>query len=218
MKLKISAIIAFTFLALAGAAAFIIWRSSVEGYLGPDVFKLSYEFLLITIVGGAVSAIYKQFQQDRDERAAERALQIDLLNESVRTYNAAKKARRLLRAKAIEPVVHLVHRDAYDNQMQDLMDAQLGFESFVERVKANPVLFPGLEVDFVEIQSYLNKILDQYINCLFKFSGSPPTLPLTSLSELKDFVAPYKKGSAFDTNFKRPFDRITKALQSLITK
>jgi hypothetical protein len=216
MNLTVPKIIAFVFLAMAGAAAFIIWRSSVEAYLGSEIFKLSYQFLLITIVGGAVSALYKKFQADRDERAAGRSLQREFLSESVRTYNAAKKARRLLRAKAIESGA--VHRDAYDNQMQDLMDAQLGFESFVERVEASPALYPGLKNDFKVMEEYLDEILDEYSKNLFKFSGSPPTLPLKSLSQLEKFVASYTTGSAFDTKFKRPFDRVTTALQNLITK
>jgi hypothetical protein len=209
-------LITLTCLALAGAAAFIIWRSSVEGFLGSEVFKLTYQFLLITVVGGAVSVIYKEFQRDRDERAAERTLQRGLLTESIETYNAAKKARRLLRAKAIKS--GQVYRDAYDEQMQALMDGQLGFESFVERVRASPALFPGLETDFAAIEMYLNKILDEYSDRLSQFAGSPPPLPLTSTPKLEEFVASYNRGSAFDTEFKRPFDRITEALQSLITK
>jgi len=212
-------IIAINCLALAASAAFIIWRSLVERFLGSDVFKLTYEFLVISVVGGWLSAIYKGIHHDRDQRAAERTLQRQLLADIVKAYNAAKKARRLLRAKAIklEPTPH-VDRDPYDEQTQDLMGAQLDFESFVARVGESQKLFLGVEPDLSRIEKYLHDILDEYSTNLPKFSGSPPTLPLTSKSPLEEFTKKYIPDSAFDTELKRPFARITTALQTLITK
>src|ERR1041384_1379539 len=162
MKLKISSILAVTIIALAGVAAFIVWHTEVERFLGSDVFKLTYQFLLITVVGGAIAALYKEFQRQRDEqtkqiersaaaREAKRTVQRHFLTDSVAAYNLAKKARRLLRAKAIERRSQ-VHRDPYDEQMQSLMDAQLAFEALVERVRASPNLFPGVDTDLDAIE------------------------------------------------------------------
>jgi hypothetical protein len=227
MKLTTSSIIAVTIVALAGVAAFIVWRPAIERFLGPDAFKLTYQFLLVTVVGGAVSAIYKEFQRQRDEqtkqtersaaaREAKRTLQRQFLTDSVAAYNAAKKTRRLLRAKAIERPSQ-VHREPYDEQMQALMDAQLAFEALAERVRASPTLFPGLEPDLDAIEKYLGGILKEYAACLSQFTGSPPTLVLTSAPDLAEFTDSYRPGSPFDVRFKQPFDRVTKTLQRLIT-
>jgi hypothetical protein len=230
MKLTTSSIIAVTFVALAGVAAFIVWRPAIESSLGTDAFKLTYQFLLVSVVGGAVSAIYKEFQRQRDEqtkrteqsaatREAKRTLQRQFLTDGVAAYNAAKKARRLLRAKAIEPGPNAqIHRQPYDDQMQALMDAQLAFEALVERVRASPTLFPGLESDFDAIEKYLSEILKEYESRLSQFTGTPPTLVLTSAAKLAEFTANYSPGSDFDVKFKQQFDRITKRLQDLITE
>jgi len=223
MKAKLTTIfiIAVTGPALLGVAGFIIWRSAMEGFLGPDVFKLTYQFLLITVVGGALFEIQKEIQRERDRRAAERNLQRQRLEDCVKAYNVAKKVRRLLRAKAIkgDPTAH-VDRDPYDELMQDLMDAQLEFEALVARVEGNQTLFPHprLKTDLNTMGDYLKGVLKDYETCLSKFSGSPQTLPLASASSLAEFTDRYKEGRPFDLEFKQPFHRVTKILENLITK
>src|SRR4029077_3709866 len=111
-------------LSLLGIIAFLVKPAQIKEHLGEDVFKLTYQFLLLVVIGGALSLIYQEFQHHREEeskafererddvakkkerdaatREAERSLQRQLLTEVVEAYNAAKKVRRLLRAKATE--------------------------------------------------------------------------------------------------------------------
>ena len=81
--------------------AFIIWPHRVEEVIVHDkVFELTYQFLLIGVVGGALTIFYQSIQRQRDAREAERGLQRQLLMDVVQAYNGAKKVRRLVRAKA----------------------------------------------------------------------------------------------------------------------
>src|SRR5439155_18473155 len=195
-KQTLTVIVTVLALSLLGIIAFLVKPAQIKQQLGEDVFKLTYQFLLLVVIGGALCLIYQEFQYQRDQdakaferdaptREAERGLQRQLLTEVVEAYNAAKKVRRLLRAKATKyppaTIVSVVQAQPYDEQMLALMDTQLNFEQLERRAESNPHLFPTdtkLAVNLDLTGKYLNKILSEYADEFSKFSGEPPTQKL----------------------------------------
>ena len=207
-----------------GTIAFLLWPNRVRALIdNNDVFKLTYEFLLIGVIGGALSLFYQNVQRQREIREAERGLQRQLLREVIQAYNDAKRVRRLLRAKARDnPAMKdtLVRAQPYDEQMQILLDVQLDFEAFKHQAQSNSLLFPadsGVQADLDSIEKYLNEIVGEYETHFSLFTGGPPpTLPLARLCKLKDFIAKRQDGTHFDKRFKGPFHSVVAALQKLI--
>ncbi|AOK20288.1 hypothetical protein WT26_31465 [Burkholderia cepacia] len=207
--------------------AFLIWPSAIEKNIGNDeIFKLTYQFFLIVVLGGALSFGFSLLQYERTVRETERALQSQILREVVQAYNAAKKVRRLLRAKAVQCTDQaassfIICQESYDKQMQVLVDIQLDFEAFKIRVENNPRIFPsdsGLAEVMNSIEQYLGNVVGEYEEYSWSFGGQSPTRPLTSLQHLHEFVMKFKRGGAFDMEFKKPFHKVVGALQDLIIK
>ncbi|SDI38748.1 hypothetical protein SAMN04487926_11623 [Paraburkholderia steynii] len=210
-------------LSLLGILAFWIW-SIRTGQLETDLLRLTFQFLLIVVIGGALSFVYDEFQYARDisakqfeadsaVREAQRVLQREFLKDVIQAYNAAKKVRRLLRARAIHKGI--VYKEAYDEHMQALMDIQLEFEAFRIRTE-NQTLFPGLEGKLKSIEEYLGNVLRDYERYFSSFAGQPPTHPLAPLQNLEEFTASFKPMTRFSEQFKKPFHEIVDALQNLI--
>src|SRR5213596_2092945 len=145
-KQTLTVIVTVLALSLLGIIAFLVKPAQIKEQLGEDVFKLTYQFLLLVVIGGALSLIYQEFQYQRDQdakaferdaatREAERGLQRQLLTEVVEAYNAAKKVRRLLRAKATKYppatiVSHITPRQQFSaNPISTKHSTDLSFQS-----------------------------------------------------------------------------------------
>jgi hypothetical protein len=198
--------------------AFIIWPDLVQEHIVHEkVFELTYQFLLIGVVGGALTIFYQSIQRQRDAREAERGLQRQLLMEVVEAYNGAKKVRRLVRANA--RINDSIRAQPYDEQMRSLLEVQLTFESLKHQAEANPQLFPknsGVCAALDSIEKYLNKIVDEYEKKFSLFAGGQAKLPAAQFDKLQEFIADHRAGADFDKFLKSAFHNVVAALQKLI--
>jgi hypothetical protein len=119
----------------------------------------------------------------------------------IRTFTDTKKSRRLLRAKAVISLQNddrddfEVARDVYDEQMQIINEIQLELETIKQEVQtaidtsSSAFTDPHkLRRNINSIESYLRKVVTEYEEKLKKFQGNPPSLPLSGLEVLKDFI------------------------------
>ena len=218
-------------LAIVGVTGFIYAHSALEASLGTEVFKLTYQFLLIIVIGGAVSLLYSQFtkirEQARAKRAEEKALQGKFRVGFLQSYNAAKSVRRLLRATARTitdgkgPTTELIKLSPYDRQMQKLVQVQLQFETLKEEAESEKDLFSGvpelqhLHKTLETIESYLNCIVSEYEDSSELFHRGDPQ-PLCEFEKLEEFIRPFKEGTEFDLKFKQPAKRIVDGIVKLL--
>jgi hypothetical protein len=134
-------------LALIGVLAFLVYGRRFHNALAPEVFNLSYQFLLIVVIGGAISLLYKEFSSERDRTQERRTLVRQMHSELLSSFNAAKRVRRTLRARVgcsfdRGPIQQLkVTAADYQEQMDLLMDAQLTFEVYAKRAKDRELFF-----------------------------------------------------------------------------
>jgi hypothetical protein len=213
-----------------------------EDNLGAEVFKLSYQFLLITVIGGAVTYLFTRYIKIQDEiikdrekeetkRGEEKGLQRKFYNDFKKAYNKVKKIRRFLRARARilskdmgseETIILKTVR--YDEQMQILTKLQLKFEFFRDVVGANPELLKTNDVlgYLKSIESYLNKIVGEYEDTFRNFPNQyyideVPTLPIDKLPRLAEFIIKYKKATCFKEQFVEPAKNMAQSLLKLVT-
>lgn len=140
-------------LASVGVLSFVFHctATAIKSRLDPDVFKLTYQFLLIVVLGGAVSLLYKEFSTERDQAQERRVLLRQMHSELLSAFNTAKKIRRTLRARVgYSPdnettSTLIVHADDYREQIDLLMDAQLTFEVYSKRAKDRQLFFASGE-------------------------------------------------------------------------
>jgi hypothetical protein len=256
MKYPLRVLSAVAGLSFLFTICFLLWPTELKERLGDDVFKLTYQFLLLVVIGGALSVVYQEFQHRRDDEAtkfqqrrddeakdlqrrrddeakqreqdaarreAERVLQRQFLGDVLEAYKAAKKVRRLLRAKARKYIpetrVALVDAKPYEEQMLFLLDIQLDFESLKRRAKSisrSPPINTELAVKLESIEKYLNHIVDEYSDHFSEFTGQPPRRQLNEICHVAEFIAKRDPQSKFATEFQEPFHAAVETLQTLI--
>ena len=166
-----------TIVAFLGVLAFIVSPDFFKNRLDPEVFKLTYQFLLLTVIGAAITFLFSFYTKARDERKEERILQLKFYNDFSQAYNDGKEIRRFLRARARkrvdnpeEKAIH-IKTAQYDELMQKLTTLQLKFEFLHDEVISNKDLFSAtgeaerLIVNLENIEKYLNKMVGEYEKC-----------------------------------------------------
>jgi len=234
MKYTLRVLSAVAGLCFLGTICFLLWPKELKERLGDDVFKLTYQFLLLVVIGGALSVVYQEFQRHRDDEAkqreqdaarreAERVLQRQFLADLVEVYQAAMKVRRLLQAKAREHIpattVMLVHANPYEEQMLALLDVHLDFQSLESRAETISLSRPitaKLAANPRSIDKYFNEIVSEYADHFSAFTGQPPTRQLNELGHVADFIAKYNPESTFAIAFRKPFRAAVATLQGVI--
>lgn len=227
-------------LAIVAAIGFILAHSALEAWLGTEVFKLTYEFLLIVVIGGAISLLYSQFtksqeqadkikEQAREKRDKEKTLQGKFRVGFLQSYNGAKSVRRLLRATARTitdakgTTTDGIKPAPYDRLMQKLVQVQLQIETLREEAAAEKDLFAGvpelqdLDTNLESIESYLNDIVGEYEDS-YKLFHKGDLQPVSEFPKLTEFIGPYDDAIDFKTRFKKPAKDILEGILKLLMK
>ncbi len=83
-------IIAATVLAIILIGLFLIFSRLLSDFMGMEVFKISYEFLLIIVIGGAVSWLFSHRTFEKEAREQKKTLQREFQEELIKAYNSSK--------------------------------------------------------------------------------------------------------------------------------
>ena len=229
------AIVAAVLLALVGVMHFLVVGGSWAEGLDKEIYKLTYQFLLFIVIGGALSLLYQRFtalrearegKREREREAREqRRLRLQTIHRDLLSvFNRVKKARRLLRALAVTslddptPSAEVVNADEYAKQMLAIIEAQLILETYVKESKADRLFesIPGLGDALKRAEKYLGSLIGEFEEHLREFQGIPKTRPLAKLDELRDFIAHKEASKNFKPEFTRPFREALDALENAL--
>ncbi len=198
-------------LAMAGVISFLIFGSHIKAALEPELFSVSYQFLLIVVLGGAVSLLYKQFSTEQDRDRERRLILRQMHSELLDAFNVAKRVRRTVRARVgytsdrqALGLRYIIGAD-YREQMDALMEAQLKFEVYAKRAVERELYFAQgeeLNAQCGKIEDYLRQIIKEYEINLTNFDETFPGKQLADLPKLAEFIGPLEEGGKFDINFK----------------
>jgi len=216
---------------------FLLHVRSFDKDLKSKILEHTYQFVLIGIVGGAVSLFYKEYlgrrerahkeflmerDQVRREAQARRVFLRRTYSELLNAYNSAKTVRRTLRVRTgytATPEKAMIKGSDYQEQMEILNSAQLMFEVYKKITDPeNKDLFLPYREEFHEscgkIEGYLGNIISEYEKEFISFTRAVPRRRVTELDQLPEFIGPHKRGAAFETEFQSPFKTALKALIS----
>ena len=239
---KIATIV--TIVAFLFVLGFLFRPDFFKDRLDYDVYKLTYQFLLLVVIGGAISFLFtfyiklkedetKSKEKKEIKRNEEKNLQRKLYNDFVQAYNDGKKIRRFLRARTRILSVHedqktiMIKTVRYDELMKELTTLQLKFEFFCEEVDSIKNIFSRpenvktLSKNLKNIEEYLNKMIGEYEDCFYSYPNQSFTedvslMALDNLSILKEFIAKYNDAKEFK-QFKEASQNVTKILLEELT-
>jgi hypothetical protein len=221
-------------LAVAAAVYLLTWHSSAISTIGIEGYKLLLQFVMIVVLGGAITLLYQAFNRKAEERTAARlsaeqqadnvrTLRQDYMTQLIGEYNRTKQARRLIRARALvrpnSSGKDHVKVAEYDKEMQAVLDAQLTLETIAYAVRAEPELFPeGTSIrDSVKaMEEYLHTLVSEYEEHLPNLPIKSSLTPLDTLPALKEFIGPYQSSTGFRQNFVHRFHAALSDLQLLL--
>jgi hypothetical protein len=205
-----------------------------------ELFKLLWQFLLLAVLGGAVGLFFKNQEaeaterreatareavanteataRERERQAARRRSLLQMRVDLVKAYNKTKAIRRLLRASRLRAAngTVVIRREEYVSLLQRLSLAQLEFESYVELVISDRILFPSseeLRTHLEAVEGYLNDIVSEFEEAWNVFAdGDQATV--NDFQKLEDFIRPLTRDQGFDANFKEPFRKALALIQT----
>jgi hypothetical protein len=187
--------ILITVTATTGVILFIVFHNVLlkDKFLGTETYKLTYQFLLIVVVGGCISLLFtlyikarenldkeiehekeylekqKEKQENKDKEV--RQIQHQFYNDFLQAYNNVKKIRRFLRATARkistnasgQQVIH-IKVARYSELMSELISLQLRFEYFYDEIDSNKGIFKGVD-NIVSLLANIKNI-EEYLNSI----------------------------------------------------
>jgi hypothetical protein len=135
--------------------------------------------------------------RDLERRSLEyrETLLLSIMSRATASYAKTKKARRLLRGRAIIEVdgQQVVLANQYDICFDLINEAQTDFETIARDVKTSSKAFSDAAKtakDLNTMDSYLNDFVGEYESMRKAFSGQEACLPLSKLPCLNDFLKP----------------------------
>jgi hypothetical protein len=222
MSLITTLILVIIATSLFGIYGFIAYPDVAKEILGDGrIHDLTYQFLLITTVGGFVGWLFRELDRLRGQRVVLREMHAELLH----TYNRTKAVRRSLRAKlatirGIDPAA-TVAASEYESNVEEIGDCQLTFEVYAKRAQDSRLWFQRsnkLANSLKTVERYLNKIIKEYQREFVKFSGDPPERQLSELPRLAEFIGPHKEAEDFQKCFKYPMRDALQAIGRAMLK
>jgi hypothetical protein len=160
----------------------------------------------------------KQRELDRKSLEYRETLLLSTLSRAMASYGRTKKARRLLRGRAItkRDEEKIVLASQYDVFFDLINDAQLDFENLARDVMTSAKAFSKATKtadELKKLDSYLNDLIGEYEDCRGLFSGSESSLPLKELPCLQDFLQPAKL-SKFKDGVVVPYHEVQFAIRA----
>ena len=221
--------------------ALYFFAKPANGTFELEIAKAVLQLGVVSVIGAAVAILVFEYQRegqrsDRDrehERERMEAAQDqersrlqyreDLLKstlaKAMASYNAVKKARRLLRARAIAigtgSPEQWVTADAYDTYMDVINDAQLELENLARDVDTSRRAFSkadDLGRQLRSMEGFLGKLIKEYESSRRRFASETSRLSLSDLRTLEAFLGP-SRNSAFLHELSRPYHEIQKAIR-----
>ncbi len=177
---------------LSAGILFGVLPTNYAGGVSNKWFALEFELvklLLQLVVAGVIGKILVDtYNAGREKEKAANQFRKDLLQELVKAYYKAKRVRRILRGNTItEKGTKKINHKVYEEQMRDIIDAQLALEYHKFQLKSFPKSFKNticpLIIEADKLEKYLGDLITEYE----ELGEAGEFIHVTNLTKLKDF-------------------------------
>lgn len=130
-----------------------------------DVARAGVQVVAVGLIGGAVAAAWRYFEQERDWERQVHEQQLAVFRQVVESYNEVKAIRRTLRSlglRGFTGALNEVQVNGFREQMLRLNAVQLSFEALKREVGETDIFeedTPALVLGLYKIEHYLNRVL-----------------------------------------------------------
>jgi hypothetical protein len=223
---------------LSIATLWLFFRNAQANTVKFEIARAVLQLGVVSVIGAVVSSFTFDYQQARqsEDRTKElyrknleyrEELLKSTLAKTVSVYADVKKARRLMRARALSHEGHpeiVVLAAPYDSYMGVINDEQLEIENIAGDIETSLPAFtnPKLLMDNLEfMEKYLGDLISEYEKLRPTFRGTDPLKNLSempALDEFLNFLGRARDGATTDSKFKKqfviPFREIKKGIRS----
>lgn len=204
--------------------------SEIESKIIFEATKALLQLSVLLLIGGAVTAIYKALEKNREEKKLKQKFRIDYLQRVGKAYRAAKGTRRALRAAGLSiknscPSGNISQEQitVYKEQMTILDQAQLDLEGLKIGAKCLPELgLKGLHNRLETMEKYIREVLQEYEKESSAMLNGAKNINFGNLKELKAFSGSAKQpgpsGKKVESPFKKRFSKPHEEVVKIISK
>ena len=205
-----------------------------------EVFKAVLQLGVISAAAAALAMLSFDYQflrqqeeknRDQDHEAALRQNELlrrrleyreellrTILRRATNSYSSVKKARTLLRARALQKEANrkVIVTPAYDEQMDVVNDARLDFENLQRDVENSRLAFsqPDIIVKKIQcVEEYLRHLIEEYERRRPTFKEDGSTRRVGQLRRLRDFLSS-SRTSLFMLRAVHPFHEVQRLLRA----
>jgi hypothetical protein len=205
------------------AIVVLFLRSAPANTVKLEFAKALLQLGVVAVAGAIVSFLIAEYQRGRQKLDKERELsrnrfeyREDLLKSilirAMDAYTAVKKARRLLRARAIRgDNPEVVLKDSYDLYLGMINDAQLALENLARDISNSSPAFTDsvtLAQKVWKMEHYLSELVEEYEERRRMFQDD---FPFANLPQLQEFVG--HGGRNFRDELQTPFHDVQQAIR-----
>ena len=175
LKALIAVLVGLFLVSIAGV---LIPPTPTAGSIHMEIAKALLQLGVVAVAGTVVSVLVFEYQRERQNQDKTRELDRKgleyreellkaVLSRAMACYSQSKKARRLLRARALEhhDGLTIVLANQYDQYMDLINDAQLELENLARDVQNSAPAFSSADTIVKHLRSmekYLSKIIGEY--------------------------------------------------------
>ena len=193
--------------------------NEIQKSIFSEASKSLLQLMALIVIGGAVTALYKAFENSKNETKLRTEIRMDYLKRVGTAYRDAKNTRRVLRAAGIttkykNPPITLdgAQQAVYQKEMQTLNNSQLEFEALKIEAASLPELL-GLQGMFSLLQSmeeYLRNITKEYERFWASQIPNGKAIQFDKLDRLVEFTGSSDKANpdGFEQRLATPHDKV----------
>ena len=201
--LKAGAIVTLIFIGILGSVLLqgSIDPDSMQGSVGLETLKSLLHLLVVIIIGGVVTYLFKSTEATRQQEQAFLTIRMALFDKLNRLYHEVKDVREELRKNNLstkggnKPDINSPRsKEAYYKEMDRLQ----ALRRRIEELKREAIAFPAfnqykmVRVRIAYMEKYLGKIVSEYLMAKKDLDDNKPVV-FENLSYLVEFTGDVKK-------------------------
>lgn len=198
---------------IAGTLIYFFSPPALTSAPCPTKDNLKYEFvkfliqLLVIVIFGGI--LIQEYNRRRDRKEAFNDLRKTLLANLINSYFKVKKARRILDANIVPKAgthVKEISWEVYEEQMKEIISAQLEFENHNYQLHTFPYTFSKRSIQFLRsyadvMETYLKQSIDEYQGLNIPIANQTQPIATSQLPKLGDMIDTNKFNKGFSNYF-----------------
>ena len=184
-------------IAILVVVAVVIWIPTKRDDVLFELAKASFQLLIVIILGGLVSLVFRNIDASRDQRRTRDELRFEALQKMVETYHDLKAVRRNLRFAGLRDYsgpLRCEQVDALRKGMETILKVHLAVEQFLRELSTRTIFDSNDQINtqLQLLNVYVEEIVSEWEAKGGLFWRDTPDSRVTDLPKLQELLGPAK--------------------------